>query len=38
LAGGDSSLTAELDAAEVDFSGLGADFYPYVYTKAVLDE
>ena len=31
LAGGNAALTQQLDANEPDISGLGADFYPYVY-------
>jgi hypothetical protein len=26
-----AALTAQGDSSEVDFSGLGQDFYPYVY-------
>jgi V-type H+-transporting ATPase subunit C len=33
-----SSLTAALDPNEVDMSGFGADFYPYVYIPIELDE
>jgi len=31
LAGDNANLTAALDSGEVDPSGLGEDFYPYVY-------
>jgi len=35
---GDSSLAEQLDAGETDLSGMGADFYPYVYLPITLSE
>lgn len=35
---GDSSLADQLDAGETDLSGMGADFYPYVYLPVTLSE
>jgi len=35
---GDSSLADQLDAGETDLSGMGADFYPYVYLPITLSE
>jgi len=33
-----ASLTQALDSSEPDLSGLGADFYPYVYLPLVLND
>ncbi|GAB5370038.1 hypothetical protein AAMO2058_001457800 [Amorphochlora amoebiformis] len=32
-----AEVTAELDASETDYSGLGANFYPYVYLQIDLN-
>ncbi len=35
---GDASLAEQLDSGETDLSGMGADFYPYVYLPITLSE
>jgi hypothetical protein len=38
LAGANTNLTTALDSNEVDLSGFGADFYPYVYLPLNLSD
>jgi len=38
LAGGNAALTTQLDPNETDLSGLGADFYPYVYLPLSIQD
>jgi V-type H+-transporting ATPase subunit C len=38
LAGNNAALTQQLDPNEPDISGLGADFYPYVYLPLNISE
>ncbi len=38
LAGSNSNLTTQLDPNETDLSGLGADFYPYVYLPLQISD
>jgi len=38
LTGADSSVGSELDSSEADISGVGPDFYPYVYVPIALSD